>query len=222
VTIEPRRRAVAADRAWLCVVGLRVPGISAAAGVNSLSFKSSTRVGPRRALKKSNFPWYKRVVRPQLPVGTGVFRMIQRIRRVVAVLCSGASTARDIVVIAMAIAESETNLRDRQLLDNHAVKFLLGFRRRAGRVDPNRAAVLQRQAEEAKAAGDLKKAIRLYGDAIRDVPYNAALYFLRGSALLEANRPKDAAKDFVAGLQLDPDNQTLTFLMHTANALAAD
>jgi tetratricopeptide (TPR) repeat protein len=152
--------------------------------------------------------------------------MIQRIRRVVAApfvaLYSGASTARDIILIAMAIAESETNLQDRQLLDNHAVRLLLGFRRRPRQVDPNRAAVLQRQAEQAKSAGDLKRAIRLYGHAIRDIPYNAALYFLRGSALLEANRPKDAAKDFVTGLQLDPGNQTLTFLMHTANAKAAE
>jgi hypothetical protein len=30
--------------------------------------------------------------------------------------------------------------------------------------------------------------------------------------------PKGAEKNFVAGLQVDPGNQTLTFLMYTANA----
>jgi predicted Zn-dependent protease len=94
--------------------------------------------------------------------------------------------------------------------------------RGARKPDPIRAAVLQGQADEAKSAGNLKNAIRLYGRAIHHTRYNAALFFLRGSALLEANRPKDAAKDFVAGLQLDPGNQTLTFLMHTANAKAAE
>jgi len=176
-------------------------------------------------LKVPTFRGNKPVGRLELTVGTGAFEMIQRIRRVVAApfvaLYSGASTARDIVLIAMAMAESDANLHDRQLLDNHVVKLLLGFRRRPRVVDPNRTAVLQRQAEQAKSAGDLKRAIRLYGHAIRDIPYNAALYFLRGNALLEANRPKDAARDFVTGLQLDPGNQTLTFLMHTANAEAA-
>jgi tetratricopeptide (TPR) repeat protein len=152
--------------------------------------------------------------------------MIQRIRRIVAspfvVLYSGVSTACDIILIAMAIAEAEANRGGKLSIDGNAVKLFLGFRDRPRRVDPKRAALLQRKAEEAKSAGDLKTAIRLYGQALRDVPYNAALYFLRGSALLEANQPQDAAKDFVAGLQLDPGNQTLTFLMHTANALAAN
>jgi Flp pilus assembly protein TadD len=80
---------------------------------------------------------------------------------------------------------------------------------------------LEREADEAKSRGDLKKAIRLYARAIRYTPYNAALFYLRGIALLEVGRPKDAASDFVTGLELDPGNQTLTFLMHTANAKAA-
>jgi tetratricopeptide (TPR) repeat protein len=152
--------------------------------------------------------------------------MIQRIRRIVVspfvILYSGVSTVWDIVLIAMAIAEAETDRGGKPPIDGNAMKLFLGFRDRPPRVDLKRAALLQRKAEEAKSAGDLKKAIRLYGDALREVPYNAALYFLRGTALLEADQPQDAARDFVAGLQLDPGNQTLTFLMHTANALVAN
>jgi len=158
--------------------------------------------------------------------------MIDRFRRIVAspfvALYSGVSTARDIVLIAMAIAQAGTGHDGKPVLDGQTLRFFAGFRgksprkaRQARRVNPNRAAQLQRQAEKAKSSGDLKKAIGLYSEALHDVPYNAALYFLRGNALLQANRPQEAAKDFVAGLQLDPDNQTLTFLMHTANAMAA-
>jgi tetratricopeptide (TPR) repeat protein len=138
-----------------------------------------------------------------------------------ALMLSGFSTAWDIVLMAMAIAEAETDPAKRKFLEQHHVK-LLPVVRGARRPDPIRAAVLQREADEAKSAGNLRKAIRLYGRAIHQTPYNTALFFLRGNALLEANRPKDAAKDFVAGLRLDPGNQTLTFLMHTANAKAAE
>jgi hypothetical protein len=108
------------------------------------------------------------------------------------------------------VPEAETGRGGKQFVDGHAAKLFLGFCDRPRRVDPKRAAVSQRRAEEAKSAGDLKRAVRLYSDALRDVPYNAALYFLRGSALLEAKQPQDGAKDFVAGppvgpRQSDPD-----------------
>lgn len=85
-----------------------------------------------------------------------------------------------------------------------------------------RAADLQTRADAARARGKLDKAIGLYGRAIYCTPYNAALFFLRGNALMDLGQPKAAAKDFVAGLALDPGNQTLTFLMHTANQKAAE
>jgi Flp pilus assembly protein TadD len=114
----------------------------------------------------------------------------------------------------MAMAEAETDPEKKKVLEQIHCSVR--------KPDPNRAAGLQHQADEAKSACNLKKAIRHYGRAIHHTPYDAALFFLRGTALLEANRPKDAARDFVAGLQLDPGNQTLTFLMPTANAKAAE
>jgi tetratricopeptide (TPR) repeat protein len=152
--------------------------------------------------------------------------MVQRIRRIVAspftALFFGISTAWELILIALVIVDAKMDPEKKQFLDQDHVKVLLRFPRRPRRVDLNRAVGLQRLAGEAKAGGDLKRAIRLYDRAIRHTPYNAALFLLRGSVLLEANRPKDAAKDFVAGLELDPGNQTLTFLMHTANAKAAE
>jgi hypothetical protein len=124
---------------------------------------------------------------------------------------SGISTVFELIVIAMVIADAKTDPEKKQFLDQDHVRALLAVPTKPTRVDPDRAIRLQRRAEEAKSAGDLEGAIRLFGRAIRHTPYNAALFLLRGSALLEVNRPKDAAKDFVAGLELDPGNQTLTF-----------
>ena len=121
-------------------------------------------------------------------------------------------------VMLAAMVEAETEPDKGRLFG----QIHLGRNRGARRPDPKRAADLQRQADEAKSLGNLEGATRLYSQALIYTPYNAALFFLRGNALLEANRPRDAAKDFVAGLQLDPGNQTLTFLMHTANAKAAE
>jgi tetratricopeptide (TPR) repeat protein len=149
--------------------------------------------------------------------------MLKLLPRVVAwpfvTLFAGASTALDIVLLAWAIADAKTNPEKKHLLDQDHIKLILDPPKT---VDPQRAADLQRQADKAKTRGDLEKAIRLYGRAIDCTPHNAALFLLRGSALIEVDRPRDAAKDFVAGLQLDPGNQTLTFLMHTANAKAAE
>jgi len=134
-------------------------------------------------------------------------------------LSAGVSAAREIILLVLIISEAKTNPEKMHLLDQANIKLLLDPPRI---VDPKRAATLQRQADKAKSRGDLEKAIRLYGRAIGYTPHNAALFLLRGSALIEVGRPKDAAKDFVAGLELDPGNQTLTFLMHTANAKAAE
>jgi tetratricopeptide (TPR) repeat protein len=125
----------------------------------------------------------------------------------------------EIFLIASVIAYAKTNPEEQHGLNQEHIDLFLNP---PMKVDPKRAADLQRQADEAKSRGDLKKAIRLYARAIRYTPYNAALFFLHGSALLEVGRPKDAAREFVAGLELDPGNQALTFLMHTANAKAAE
>jgi tetratricopeptide (TPR) repeat protein len=132
------------------------------------------------------------------------------------------SQERIFVAVAIAIAECEAEPENREFFEQDQVNQLLSLTRGAAKADPDRAADLQRQADDSKLHGDLKHAIGLYGRAIKHTPYNAALFLLRGTALLEANRPRDAAKDFVAGLALDPGNQTLTFLMHTANAKAAE
>jgi tetratricopeptide (TPR) repeat protein len=163
-------------------------------------------------------------------VGMGIFKMVRLVRRIIlaphVALRSAVSRVRETILISVAVAvavlEAETTPEKRRFFDQQQINLLLGCRRRARRRDPERALDLQRQADEAKSAGALEKAIRLYGLAIRCTPYNAALFFLRGSALLDVDRPRDAAKDFVAGLRFDPGNQTLTFLMHTANAKAAE
>ena len=154
--------------------------------------------------------------------------MVRRSGRVLKRLSFALSSAlkraqeRILVAIAIAIAECETESENRQFFEQDQVNQLLAHTRGSAKADPGLAADLQRQADEAKSRGDLRNAIGLYGRAIKHTPYNAALFLLRGTALLEANRPRDAAKDFVAGLALDPGNQTLTFLMHTANAKAAE
>jgi tetratricopeptide (TPR) repeat protein len=127
---------------------------------------------------------------------------------------------RVLIAVAVAIAEAEREHEHGQFFDRDQIKQLLEYS--CGKPNLDRARYLQLQADQAKSRGDLKKAIALYGRAIKHTPYNAALFLLRGTALIEANLPRDAAKDFVAGLDLDPGNQTLTFLMHTANAKAAE
>lgn len=161
--------------------------------------------------------------------------MLKFLLRVVAwpfvALFAGVSTGFEILLLAFAIADAKTDPEKKHLLDQDYIRLIFDPPRTVDRkpavdlkptVDPKRAADLQRQADEARTRGELEKSIRLYGRAIRHTPYNAALFLLRGSALIEVDRPKDAAMDFVAGLTLDPGNQTLTFLMHTANAKAAE
>ena len=133
-------------------------------------------------------------------------------------LSAGVSTAFEILLLASVIADAKTDPEKKDFLDQAHIKLILDPPRT---VDPNRAADLERAADRAKTRGDPERAIRLYGRAIRHTPHNAALFLLRGTVLLDVERPKVAAKDFEAGLELDPGNQTLTFLMHTANARAA-
>jgi predicted Zn-dependent protease len=135
-------------------------------------------------------------------------RALFRVRRTILISMSN-------VIFA---AEAEMTPGVRQFFGERRLRVLI----RPRPANSNRAAELQRQADEAKSSGNLKKAIRLYSRALAHTPHNAALFFLRGSALFEANRPGDAARDFVAGLKLDPGNQTLTFLLLTANARAAE
>jgi cytochrome c-type biogenesis protein CcmH/NrfG len=48
---------------------------------------------------------------------------------------------------------------------------------------------------------------------------NTALFFLRGTALLQAGDPVPAIADFKRGLEIEPANQTLRQLLEQATAL---
>jgi tetratricopeptide (TPR) repeat protein len=76
-----------------------------------------------------------------------------------------------------------------------------------------RAGALQREADAARAQGDLARAIRLYDEAIKLSPPNTALYYQRGSARLELGELAAAAEDFEAGLKIDPSNVPLQQLV---------
>jgi tetratricopeptide (TPR) repeat protein len=86
------------------------------------------------------------------------------------------------------------------------------------KVDPAESARLQAAAEERRKSADLAGAIELYGRAIDLNPLNVALYFLRGTALLQSGKPQAAAADFEIGLKIDPDNVTLRSLLDQARA----
>jgi hypothetical protein len=144
----------------------------------------------------------------------GVFRMVRQVWSAhVSPLVSlrrALFRVRRTILISMSnvifAAEAEMTPGVRQFFGERRLRVLI----RPRPANSYRAAELQRQADEAKSSGNLKKAIRLYSGALAHTPHNAALFFLRGSALFEANRPGDAARDFVAGpkarsRQSDPD-----------------
>ena len=83
---------------------------------------------------------------------------------------SGISTVFELIVIAMVIADAKTDPEKKQFLDQDHVRALLAVPTKPTRVDPDRAIRLQLRAEEAKSAGDLEGAIRLFGRAIRHTP----------------------------------------------------
>jgi tetratricopeptide (TPR) repeat protein len=82
--------------------------------------------------------------------------------------------------------------------------------------DPEAAAKLQQEGDAARAKGDLIGAIRAYDKAIEVSPPNTALYYLRGTARLEAGEFAAAAEDFRSGLRLEPANPTLQYLLEEA------
>ena len=61
--------------------------------------------------------------------------------------------------------------------------------------------------------GDYVRAVGDFSVAIAIGPPNPALHFLRGCTLLHATDRQGAAKEFEAGLKLDPDNVTLRDLL---------
>jgi tetratricopeptide (TPR) repeat protein len=71
----------------------------------------------------------------------------------------------------------------------------------------------QRRGIRRDAAGNYLRAARDLAEAIRLGPPNPALHYLRGVALLHATDKPEAAKEFEAGLKLDPDNVTLRGLL---------
>jgi Flp pilus assembly protein TadD len=83
-------------------------------------------------------------------------------------------------------------------------------------LDPNAAAELQRRADEKRKHGDLSGALTDYNDAIRVSPPNTALYYLRGTILLEMGDNSAAREDFRAGLVLEPQNKTLLHLLQSS------
>ncbi len=80
------------------------------------------------------------------------------------------------------------------------------------------AAKLQHEADTARSNRDLTAAIALYGEAIGVGPPNTALYYLRGTARLDAGDFVGARADFEAGLKLDPNNVTLNGLRQRAQS----
>ena len=82
--------------------------------------------------------------------------------------------------------------------------------------DATAAAELQHQADAKRARGDVAGAVKDYSEAIKVGPPNTALYFLRGTARLEAGELAGAIADFEAGLKLDPTNLTLAQLLKTS------
>jgi serine/threonine-protein kinase len=82
------------------------------------------------------------------------------------------------------------------------------------------AARLQKEADAKRASGNLDEAIALYDRAIAVSPPNTALFFLRGTALLEVGEALRAAEDFAAGIKLEPSNATLQGLFERAQSAA--
>ena len=72
------------------------------------------------------------------------------------------------------------------------------------------------------AQGKLREAVQDLSTAIRLGPPNTALYFLRGTTRMRLEQFELAVEDFVAGLALDKDNQTLQVLLKEAQARAAE
>jgi tetratricopeptide (TPR) repeat protein len=87
-------------------------------------------------------------------------------------------------------------------------------------VDTAAAVAFQQKADTKRTKGDLPGAIKDYGEAIRVGPPNTALYYLRGTALLELGNPSAASEDFETGLKLDPVNTTLLRLRDQARLMA--
>jgi len=83
-------------------------------------------------------------------------------------------------------------------------------------LDPEAATKLQQAGDAARAKGDLIGAIQAYNKAIQVSPPNTALYYLRGTAYLEAGEFAAAAEDFRAGLRLEPVNPALQYLLEEA------
>jgi tetratricopeptide (TPR) repeat protein len=71
---------------------------------------------------------------------------------------------------------------------------------------------------EREKNGDYLGAARDFGAAIRAGPTNTALHFLRGNALLKAEKPAEAAMEFEKGLKIEPGNATLRQLLQQARA----
>jgi tetratricopeptide (TPR) repeat protein len=113
-----------------------------------------------------------------------------------------------------ALDPSNATLRE---LENQADAALAAEGEQSVRVvDPEAAAKLQQEGDAARAKGDVMGAIRAYDQAIQVSPPNTALYYLRGTAYLEAGEYAAAAEDFRAGLKLEPVNPTLQHLLEEA------
>jgi tetratricopeptide (TPR) repeat protein len=83
------------------------------------------------------------------------------------------------------------------------------------------AAERQHAADAARSKGDLPAAIRIYDQAIGLSPANNTLYYLRGTARLDAGDPAGAAEDFDAGLKLDPTDRAMHALEQQAQTAIA-
>ncbi|MDC1076115.1 hypothetical protein OAQ35_04000 [Litorivicinus sp.] len=81
-----------------------------------------------------------------------------------------------------------------------------------------RAAELQRIADAAMRSRRLDVAIALYSEAIELSIPNTALHYSRGLAYLESHEYKKAEVDFKIGLQLEPQNSSLLFLLQQAQS----
>jgi tetratricopeptide (TPR) repeat protein len=89
---------------------------------------------------------------------------------------------------------------------------------RQGAVDPQLTSWVDYQTRglERQKRGDFRGAARDFRTAIRIGPANTALYYLSGTALLQAGQRADAAVEFERGLKLEPDNATLAGLLRQA------
>jgi tetratricopeptide (TPR) repeat protein len=96
--------------------------------------------------------------------------------------------------------------------DNAALRFMH---------DQTRLQIEDARGHALRAAGDLSGAIAHYDETVRAGRVDAALFYLRGTALMELGDLEAALADVNQGLVLDPENETFMFLcLHLQGMLA--